>query len=134
MTYFLLPFLVGGNLQNTKKHNKTVDFSFLFLCFSNLLLSFQIRFIVDPSLVSIFFSFALGGWRLQEKRPRGGCHCWAGFKLLFWSFAVEKTEEKDVVEEGDSVLLGLWAPEEQLEEGSLSSMGDGGATAVDFYG
>jgi hypothetical protein len=53
---------------------------------------------------------------------------------LFWSFAVEKTEEEDAAKEGASVLLGLWALEERLEEGSLSDVGDGGAAVADFYG
>jgi len=70
----------------------------------------------------------------QTERPRGGCCCWAGFGLLFWSFAVEKTEEEDAADEGASVLLGLWALEERLEAGSLSGIGDGGAMAADFYG
>jgi len=83
-----------------------VDFRFLFLCFSHK----------------------------QAERPRGGCCCWAGFGLLFWSFAIEKTEEKNVAKEGASVLLGMWALEERLEKGSLSGVGDGGAAAADFYG
>ena len=70
----------------------------------------------------------------QAERPRGGCCCWAGFGLLFWPFAVEKTEEENVAEEGASVLLGLWVLEERLEKGSLSGVGDGGAAAADFYG
>jgi hypothetical protein len=37
-TFFHLPFLAGGDLQNTKKHNKAVDFNFIF-SFSNLILS-----------------------------------------------------------------------------------------------
>jgi hypothetical protein len=53
---------------------------------------------------------------------------------LFWPFAVEKTEEENVAEEGASVLLGLWALEERPEKGSLSGVGDGGAAAADFYG
>jgi hypothetical protein len=53
---------------------------------------------------------------------------------LFWSFTVEKTKEEDAAKEGASVLLGLWALEERLEEGSLSDVGDGGVAAADFYG
>jgi hypothetical protein len=49
---------------NKEKNAQTVDFRFLFLCFSDLSLSFQIRFNAGPSLVSVFFSFASGGRRL----------------------------------------------------------------------
>ena len=49
---------------NKEKNAQTVDFRFLFLCFSDLSLSFQIHFTTDPSLVSVFLPFASGGRRL----------------------------------------------------------------------
>ena len=44
----------------------------------------------------------------------------APWVLLIWPFAVEKTDEEDVAEQGweASVLMVLWALEERLEEGS----------------
>jgi len=37
----LLPFLAGDALQNTQKKQQAIDFSFFFLSFSSLLLSFS---------------------------------------------------------------------------------------------
>jgi len=119
---------------NKEKNAQIVNFRFLFLCFSDMSLSFQI---VSPHVL-LWFSFSSPSLRVvggsQAERPRGGCCCWAGFGLLFWPFDVEKIEEKNVAKEGASVLLGLWALEERLEKGSLSDMRDEGAAAADFYG
>jgi hypothetical protein len=67
---------------NKEKNAQTVNFRFLFLCFSDPFLSFQIRFTVDPSLVFIFFSFASSGWRLPDGTAE------RGVLLLGWLRAV----------------------------------------------
>jgi len=66
--YFLLPFLAGGDLQNTKNRPQTVDFSFYFLCFSDLL-----RFSFIDLWSVLPFS---GGWRLRGEGGRCRlCRC-----------------------------------------------------------
>jgi hypothetical protein len=72
-TYFLLPFLVGSDLQNPKKKcNRTVDFSFLFLCFQICFSPFRF---VSPQIFLWFLSSSpsvqvAGG--SQDERPRRG--------------------------------------------------------------
>jgi hypothetical protein len=59
-----LPFLAGGDLQNTKKHNKAVDFNFIF-SFSDLILSHSQ--IYPISVFSLLLgSFNLCWWQIWQ--------------------------------------------------------------------
>ena len=92
--------------------------------------------LLDPFHRKSFFGFRLPllQFRWLAAPRRNGRE--GGVSLLDWLRAVDLAVccwKDRRTEERASALMGLWALEEWLEEGSLSGVGDGGAAAVDFY-